>query len=79
MGHIIGAFHHVSVNGVAWAFHQRIQMLRTGSPGSWGMRVVSDAAAGHVQKTASALNPRRIQNGSWLKVLGLSKIFEYVF
>ncbi len=43
------------------------------------MRVVSDAAAGHVQKTASALNPRRIQNGSWLKVLGLSKIFEYVF
>jgi hypothetical protein len=67
------------VNGVVWAFHQRIQMLRTGSPGSWGMRVVSVAAAGHVQKTASALNPRRIQNGSRLKALGLSKIFECVF
>ena len=49
MGHIIGAFHHASVSGVTWAFHQRNQMFRTGSPGSCGMREPSVAATGHVQ------------------------------
>ena len=56
-GHIIGAFHHASVSGVACAFHHRIQMLRTGSPASWGIRLFRLAATGHVQKIASAENP----------------------
>jgi hypothetical protein len=52
IGHNMGAFHQALVNGTAWAFHHRIQVLSTGSPGSCGMRPERFAARGQVQKTA---------------------------
>src|SRR4029450_7419135 len=34
-GQKAGPFHHCAVNGILVASHQRIQVLRSGPPGSW--------------------------------------------
>ena len=52
-----------AVNGIAWAFHHRIQVLSIGSPGSCGIRVERCAATGHVQPIASAANARKKRSG----------------
>src|SRR4029453_1017240 len=36
-GQKAGPFHHCAVNGILVASHQRIQVLRSGSPGSGGI------------------------------------------
>jgi hypothetical protein len=48
VGKNIGAFHHVGVSGIACAFHHRIQVLRMGSPRSFGSTRASRAASGQV-------------------------------